>query len=196
MRTIEEFIAFVGAGLAKAGEGFQELIGVGLEAAPALVLGLGVIAALPALILAGFVLRRVAPAGDLTSRYVGPLPEQKDELSTRNKGPSEASCEAYIFVESDGERGTGTGGFQFSATSMMVRIGREEDNEIQLTHPTVHRYHALISRSFEDGYEIADLSDFQGNGVLINGVKVSHRRLFDGDVISLGAARLRFAVEG
>ena len=75
MRTIDEFIAFVGAGLAKTGEGFQEFIGVGLEAAPALVLGLGVIAALPALILAGFVLRRVAPAEGLTSRYVGPLPE-------------------------------------------------------------------------------------------------------------------------
>lgn len=78
----------------------------------------------------------------------------------------------------------------------MVRIGREEDNEIRLTHPTVHRYHALVRRSIEDGYEIADLSDVTGNGVLINGEKISHRRLFDGDVISLGAARLRFAVNG
>lgn len=196
MGTIEEFIAFVSAELAKAGERLQELIGGGFEAAPALVLGLGVIAALPLLILAGFVLRRVAPAGDLTSRYVGPLPEQAIEPSTDRKGPSEAYCEAYIFVESDGGSGTGTGGFQFTTGSMMVRIGREEDNEIRLTHPTVHRYHALISRSYEDGYEIADLSDVRGNGVLINGVKVSHHRLFDGDVISLGAARLRFAVEG
>jgi FHA domain-containing protein len=196
MGSIEEFIAFVGAGLAKAGESFQEMIGVGLEAAPALVLGLSVIAALPVLILAGFVLRRVTPDGDRTSRYFGPLPEQTNGGRTGAKGPIEAYSEAFIFVESDGGKGTGTGGFQFTVGSMMVRIGREEDNEIRLTHPTVHRYHALISRSLEDGYEIADLSDAHGNGILINGEKVSHRRLFDGDVISLGAARLRFAVEG
>lgn len=196
MGLIEEFIAFVGAGLAKAGESFQEMVGVGLEAAPALVLGLSIIAALPVLILAGFVLRQVAPAGDRTSRYFGPLPEQTNQEHVGAKGPSEAYSEAFIFVESDGGMGTGTGGFQFAGGSMMVRIGREEDNEIRLTHPTVHRYHALISRSYADGYEISDLSDVHGNGILINGVKVSHRRLFDGDVITLGAARLRFAVEG
>ncbi|MFA9476053.1 MAG: FHA domain-containing protein [Filomicrobium sp.] len=196
MDSIGDFIAFVGAGLVKAGEGLQEMIGVGLQTAPALVLGLSVIVALPVLILAGMVLRRVTPVGEGTSRYFGPLPEEIKDERGDDEGPSEAYSEAFIFVESDGGNGTGTGGFQFTDGSMMVRIGREEDNEIRLTHPTVHRYHALIRRSIEDGYEIADLSDVSGNGVLINGEKISHRRLFDGDVISLGAARLRFAVDG
>ena len=159
-------------------------------------LGLSVIVALPVLILAGMVLRRVTPVGEGTSRYFGPLPEEIKDERGDDEGPSEAYSEAFIFVESDGGNGTGTGGFQFTDGSMMVRIGREEDNEIRLTHPTVHRYLALIRRSIEDGYEIADLSDVSGNGVLINGEKISHRRLFDGDVISLGAARWRFAVDG
>ena len=194
MGSIGDFIAFVGTGLVKAGDGLQEMIGVGLQTAPALVLGLSVVVALPVLILAGMVLRRVTPVGEGTSRYFGPLPEDIKHARGDYDGPSDAYSEAFIFVESDG--GNGTGGFQFTDRSMMVRIGREEDNEIRLTHPTVHRYHALIRRSIEDGYEIADLSDVTGNGVLINGEKISHRRLFDGDVISLGAARLRFAVDG
>ncbi len=194
MGSIGDFIAFVGTGLVKAGDGLQEMIGVGLQTAPALVLGLSVVVALPVLMLAGMVLSRVTPVGEGTSRYFGPLPEGMKHARGDYDGPSEVYSEASIFVESDG--GNETGGFQFTDGSMMVRIGREEDNEIRLTHPTVHRYHALIRRSIEDGYEIADLSDVTGNGVLINGEKISHRRLFDGDVISLGAARLRFAVNG
>ena len=147
MDSIGDFIAFVGAGLVKAGEGLQEMIGVGLQTAPALVLGLSVIVALPVLILAGMVLRRVTPVGEGTSRYFGPLPEEIKDERGDDEGPSEAYSEAFIFVESDGGNGTGTGGFQFTDGSMMVRIGREEDNEIRLTHPTVHRYHALIRRS-------------------------------------------------
>ena len=194
MGSIGDFIAIVGTALVKAGDGLQEMIDVGLQTAPALVLGLSVVVALPVLILAGMVLRRVTPVGEGTSRYFGPLPEDIKHARGDYDGPSDAYSEAFIFVESDG--GNGTGDFQFTDGSMMVRIGREEDNEIRLTHPTVHRYHALIRRSIEDGYEIADLSDVTGNGVLINGEKISHRRLFDGDVISLGAARLRFAVNG
>ena len=66
MGSIGDFIAFVGTGLVKAGDGLQEMIGVGLQTAPALVLGLSVVVALPVLILAGIVLRRVTPVGEGT----------------------------------------------------------------------------------------------------------------------------------
>lgn len=109
MGSIGDFIAIVGTALVKAGDGLQEMIGVGLQTAPALVLGLSVVVALPVLILAGMVLRWVTPVGEGTSRYFGPLPEDIKHARGDYDGPSDAYSEAFIFVESDG--GNGTGGF-------------------------------------------------------------------------------------
>jgi pSer/pThr/pTyr-binding forkhead associated (FHA) protein len=74
----------------------------------------------------------------------------------------------------------------------MVRIGREEDNDICLSAHTVHRYHAVIRRTTEGEVVITDLSGDDGNGVLVNGVRVSEARLTKGDTIKVGEVKLRF----
>ncbi len=75
----------------------------------------------------------------------------------------------------------------------LVRIGRHEDNEIFIPDTSVHRHHAIIQRTVEADYVITDISGKSGNGVLINGEKFQEARLFDGDVIELGAAKMRFS---
>lgn len=191
--------------IAEAIDSAGDLIVSGFETAPALVLGLGAIAVLPLLIVAGMILRRAAaPEHGAQTAKVGrttrirgwPLSPDAQPTS-REKSPVPAYSQAVIAIEADeGSDAEGIGEediFRFGS-AIIARIGREEDNDIRLKHPTVHRYHALIQRNFEEGYEIADLSDAAGNGVMVNGKRVSNAPLADGDVISLGAARLRFGL--
>lgn len=182
-----------------------KLFAAGLETAPALVLGLAVIAALPVLIAGGVILRRLAAPDARTTRAMRTMRVEgglAEALPESRPGWDQKAAPAYsravIAVEADDEGAENEGGgrrepFQFGA-AMVARIGREEDNDIRLRHPTVHRYHALIRRSYEEGYEIADLSDATGNGVIVNGRRVSNAPLADGDEIRLGAARLRFGL--
>jgi FHA domain len=74
----------------------------------------------------------------------------------------------------------------------MIRIGRHEENDIQLLSPTVHRYHAIVHRTPERSYIITDLSGPAGNGVFVNSERVDHAGLAAGDLIELGDVRLRF----
>jgi hypothetical protein len=74
----------------------------------------------------------------------------------------------------------------------MIRIGRHEENDIQLLSPTVHRYHAIVHRTPERSYVITDLSGPAGNGVFVNSERVDHADLAAGDLIELGDVRLRF----
>lgn len=177
------------------GIGFvSEMLKLGFDAAPALMLGLAVFVALPFLIVGGVVLRRVTPNPDRTTKLHEERPDVKRDEDRGEGEAVRAYSDARIVVESDeASAESGPGEFQFGR-AMVVRIGREEDNEIRLSHPTVHRYHAMIRRSFEEGYAISDLSDEGGNGVFVNGEKVLNAPLVDGDEITLGAARLRFGV--
>lgn len=77
-------------------------------------------------------------------------------------------------------------------THDMVRIGREEDNDIRIRSKRVHRYHAAIYREDFGIYRIADLAGSEGNGLSINGRTCDEALLRDGDVIELGPGRLRF----
>ncbi|MBU1211607.1 MAG: FHA domain-containing protein [Alphaproteobacteria bacterium] len=193
---------------AAVGEAFEiagGMVAAALETAPALVLGLAVIAVLPVLIAGGAILRRLGPAFEYTRRagqtvrVDGGLAEALPHGAALAARAVPAYSRAVVAVEADDAEPDDTVGgschqsFQFGA-AMVARIGREEDNDIQLRHPTVHRYHALIRRSFGEGYEIADLSDANGNGVLVNGERVTNVLLADGDEIRLGAARLRFGL--
>jgi hypothetical protein len=74
----------------------------------------------------------------------------------------------------------------------MIRIGRHEDNDVRLSHVSVHRHHALLHRTPEEEFVIVDLSGRDGNGVLVNGERLAEARLFDGDRIALGEVNLRF----
>lgn len=75
----------------------------------------------------------------------------------------------------------------------LVQIGRESDNDVCLDDSTVHRYHALIERTGEQGFVITDVSGPEGNGMRINGARASRARLAHGDVVELGKARMKFA---
>lgn len=204
MQTLDGLSGAAASLFAQAWDVTRELVIAGVETAPALVFGLAVIAVLPFLIVGGVLVRGLAPAGGETARTARFRGAVGAGAHVAPGGISEvqiapAFSEAVIVVESDGENGADNcreslQRFRFDS-ALVVRVGREEDNEIRLHHPTVHRYHALIRRSYEDGYEIADLSDETGNGIFVNGEKVAFSRLGDGDLISLGAARLRFEIK-
>ena len=74
----------------------------------------------------------------------------------------------------------------------LVRIGREEDNDVQLAHGTVHRYHAVIERTPEAEFVITDISGGGGNGVRVDGQRVERARLRGGELIEIGRAQMRF----
>ena len=77
-------------------------------------------------------------------------------------------------------------------TREMLRIGRQDDNDLCLADTTVHRYHAVIHRTPEADFVITDLSGPDGNGVRVNGERIAQLQLLDGDAITIGAVRLTF----
>jgi hypothetical protein len=68
-------------------------------------------------------------------------------------------------------------------------VGRHRDNSIQLSDLGVSGFHARIFRS-ADGYAIEDLKS--RNGVWINGTRVFHATLRDGDKLRLGATDVKY----
>ena len=74
----------------------------------------------------------------------------------------------------------------------MIRIGRHDENDIQLASQTVHRYHAVLHLTPQQGHVITDLSGPEGNGVIVNGARVEQAALTPGDMIELGDVRMRF----
>jgi FHA domain len=76
----------------------------------------------------------------------------------------------------------------------MLRIGREDDNDIRIPSRYVHRYHAAIHREDYDDWLITDLTGVESNGLIVNGKRCCEARLRDGDLIQLGPGKLRFRV--
>jgi Inner membrane component of T3SS, cytoplasmic domain len=74
----------------------------------------------------------------------------------------------------------------------MIRIGRHQENDIQLASQTVHRYHAVLHVTPRLSHVLTDLSGPDGNGVLVNGKHVEQIELAAGDVVELGNVKLRF----
>jgi hypothetical protein len=71
-----------------------------------------------------------------------------------------------------------------------TRIGRATDNDVCIDDASVSRHHAVII-STSAGTFIEDLRSV--NGVGVNGRRVRHARLAEGDVVTLGTLRFRFA---
>lgn len=143
--------------------------------APALMLCLSLILAVPVLVLAGGIVRplaRALRAGSAPARFAKACPSW----------PSEAWLEV-------GAAGSLP---RVSIGNGLVRIGRERDNDVCLADDSVHRYHAVIERDRDAGILLTDLSSRDGNGIRINGRRVAAARLADGDTIGLGKASLKF----
>lgn len=162
-----------------------DLIATTYERAPALVLGLAVLLALPPLALLSVALRRVPMTehADATRVYRrsgrGRLKEAEPESEGGPLWPSDAWVQF-----ADGQR--------HPVGSTVLRIGRDADNDICLDDKTVHRYHAAIHRTDDAAYVITDLSSADGNGILVNGIRIQEFPLNDGDRIELGQTKLMF----
>ncbi len=70
-----------------------------------------------------------------------------------------------------------------------VKAGRLSDNQVQLKVPEASRHHCRFFQE-KGSWFVEDLGS--SNGTLVNGRKVSKFELQDGDVISIGAASMRF----
>lgn len=71
----------------------------------------------------------------------------------------------------------------------VTTIGREADNDIQLTSENVSRYHA----KFDNLPNVCDIEDMNSsNGTFVNGDRGKSFVLKNGDEIRLGDVRLRF----
>jgi FHA domain-containing protein len=158
------------------------------ERAPALMLGLSVLFAVPPLALAGLLVRRTRPSSpDATVRISRSRKPTTGEpqMTTVRADVSSWPTQAWVELE-------GIPGERYIIERTLLRIGREEDNDIRFPAPTVHRYHAVIRRTTEGDVVITDLSGDDGNGVLVNGHRVSEAMLQKGDHISVGEVKLRF----
>lgn len=165
--------------------------------APALVLGLAALVAVPPLALLGYFLRKPDAEAEemselVTQSYRAPRtgdPEPRDGVKTGHVAlrPLNAWVEIVNAAEvaPDAEA-------RYGLRRALIRIGRESDNDVQLADTTVHRYHAAIHRTEDAEFVITDLSSAEGNGVVVNGRAVSEARLSNGDTIELGIAKLKF----
>jgi chromosome segregation ATPase len=68
-------------------------------------------------------------------------------------------------------------------------IGRARESDFCLKDPSVSRRHAVVTIA-PNGAFIEDLHS--ANGVTVNGQRIRHARVTDGDVIELGVKRFRF----
>ena len=76
-------------------------------------------------------------------------------------------------------------------TESEYNMGRQRDNQIQISDLGISGYHARIFRT-ADGYAIEDLKS--RNGTWINGGRIFHATLRNGDQLRLGATDLKFEV--
>jgi hypothetical protein len=72
------------------------------------------------------------------------------------------------------------------------RIGRRQDNDIVFSNKSVSGHHAEIHMGRDGSFTITDLNS--GNGVLINGKRVTQSPLRDGDIVELGEVGFRFSL--
>lgn len=166
----------------------RQWLGTGSERVPALMLVLTMLLAIPPLALAGLLVgrrRRYVPETTIgRSRLFRRAPATPVQTTARTY-ISSWPTEAWVHID-------GAPGSRWVIGRTFVRIGQEEDNDIRLASHSVHRYHAVIRRTTDGDVVINDLSGAKGAGVHVNGKRVEETRLKEGDVIDVGAIRLRF----
>lgn len=163
------------------------------QTAPTLLLGLAIPVALPAIaLLAGFV-RWIAGAmrsddeGDRYHHRDEPLDQQDASSEYRlNMHALKRPTIAMVDIHGGGSLK------HWSLSQPVVQIGRSQDVDIMIEDPTVHRHHATIHCADDATYVVTDLGAGTGDGVIVNGLPVMQSKIFDGDEIRLGRARLKF----
>ncbi|MGL4396561.1 MAG: FHA domain-containing protein [Hyphomicrobium sp.] len=172
-------------------DGVADAIQFGYRAAPALMLGLVMLVAMPVIALAARIQRwwrhastRARRGARSAARHCAALAD--DEMSGMIDGDM-ATPPGHAYLEIVGQRP-----LRFTILRDMFRIGREDDNDIRISSDAVHRYHAAIHREEFGAYRITDLSGLTGQGISVNGERCDDAFLHDGDVIDLGPGRMRF----
>jgi hypothetical protein len=159
----------------------------GLSTAPALMAGILIALSLPIVAILGRSIERSRRGRDATR--IHRRKRRLADVDVEAQPSSDPHGRAFLEV-------VGSSGLRFPVHGDMVRIGRDEDNDIRIPNAAVHRYHAAVSREDFGSWRITDLSGLDGNGLRINGQRRSEALLADGDVIDLGPGRLRFCVAG
>jgi pSer/pThr/pTyr-binding forkhead associated (FHA) protein len=85
-------------------------------------------------------------------------------------------------------------GQEFVLSGQRVVIGRGEECEVAINHPSVSRVHAEIRPIGDGRWEIVDLGS--ANGVRLNGVELPNSLLDARDVIELGDVVMRYLPAG
>jgi hypothetical protein len=83
---------------------------------------------------------------------------------------------------------------RLAITKTASRIGRRADNDIVFSNDSVSGHHAELHMGRDGTFTITDLGS--GNGVLVNGSRVTQSPLRDGDAVELGEVRFRFSIAG
>jgi FHA domain len=165
------------------------LLAAGYKRAPALLIALCAFVVLPVVALISLLVqwtagRRRRSAAIRAAELRAADAEPVGDMPAASEMPLWCE-EAWLTVEGPGPR-------TLPLDSRLIRIGRDQENDVRLPDATVHRYHAVIERTPEAAFVIVDISGEEGNGVLINGARQSRARLCDGDVIKLGRTCLKF----
>jgi pSer/pThr/pTyr-binding forkhead associated (FHA) protein len=85
-------------------------------------------------------------------------------------------------------------GQEFELNGDRMVLGRGEECDVSINHPSVSRVHAEIRRLGEGRYEFVDLGS--ANGVRVNGVELPSTLLDSRDVIELGDVFLKYLPRG
>ncbi len=149
----------------------------GYREAPALMVGLAAVVVIPLFALAGVVINRL-----LARSYAS---AGLSSMSPASESGLEWPRDAWITIEGEVPH-------RRPFASQMLNIGREDDNDVQIEHASVHRHHALLHRANDALYYVRDLSGEAGNGIKVNGRRVTEQALMDGDRIEVGAVGVRF----
>lgn len=105
------------------------------------------------------------------------------EFSDKRPSPDEAVLSIEVLKNGNCEQIVDIGQDQ-----SRVMIGRAEDSELRLGGQFVSRHHALIVLSNGEVF-IEDLKSF--NGTIVNGSRISRRKINGGDKINIGDYELR-----
>lgn len=157
----------------------------GYRVAPALMLGLGLAIGFPLLTIAFRVIREVRMPADATRLYRPGHDDGEPEAELDDEAVPHAH-QPFVEIAARGK------GVRYAISGDMIRIGREDDNDIRIASKAVHRYHAAIYREDYNDWHITDLSGVESNGLIVNGRRCCEARLQDGDLIELGPGKLRF----
>jgi hypothetical protein len=180
-------------------EMFADWVAASYARAPALVLGLVALIAVPPLAIVGWLMRnRETESLEVSQQRTQVRRVSRGKAADPREGVRTGHIplrplEAWIEVVNRGDVAPSISGGRYSLGRTLLRIGRETDNDVCLEDTTVHRYHAAIHRTEDAEFVITDLSSVGGNGVVVNGRAVAEARLSSGDLIELGNARLMFS---